>query len=58
LSKALLLTIVFLPVLLGMWAAASRRAGRGLRRLVLAVLVFDAVYAAFLYYVFLRIFVI
>jgi hypothetical protein len=57
LSKALLLTIVFVPVLLGVWAASSRRAGRGLRRLVLAVLAFDAVYAAFLYYIFLRILV-
>ncbi len=57
-SKALLLTIVFVPVLLGMWAASARRAGPGLRRRLLAVLVFDAAYAAFLYYVFLRIFVI
>jgi hypothetical protein len=58
LSKALLLTIVFVPVLLGMWAASARRAGSGLRRLVLAVLAFDLVYAVFLYYLFLRIHVI
>ncbi len=57
-SKALLLSVVFVPVLLGMWAASARRAGAGLRRLVLAVLAFDLAYAAFLYYVFLRIFVI
>lgn len=57
-SKALLLTVVFVPVLLGMWAASARRAGGGLRRLLLAVLAFDVVYAAFLYYVFLRIHVI
>ncbi len=57
-SKALLLSIVFVPILLGMWAASARRAGSGVRRLVLAVLGFDLVYAAFLYYVFLRIHVI
>ena len=56
-SKALLTTIAFVPVLLGVRAASSRRAGRGLRRLILAVLLFDAAYAAFLYYVFLRILV-
>jgi hypothetical protein len=57
LSKALLLSIVFVPVLLGMWAASARHARRGLLRLIVAVLAFDVVYAAFLYYVFLRILV-
>jgi hypothetical protein len=56
-SKALLMTIAFVPILLGVWAASSRREGHGLRRLLLAVLAFDAAYAAFLYYVFLRILV-
>ncbi len=54
-SKALLLSIVFVPVLLGMLAAGGSRPRRGLRRLVLAVLAFDLVDAAFLYYVYLRI---
>jgi hypothetical protein len=57
LSKALLLTIVFVPALLGMAMASARRPRRGLRRLVVAVLAFDVAYAAFLYYVFLRILV-
>lgn len=54
-SKALLLSIVFVPVLLGMWAASARRARAGLRRLLAAVLVFDGLYALFLYYLYLRI---
>lgn len=57
LGKALLLSIVFVPVLLGMWAASARRARSGLARLLAAMLAFDVLYAAFLYYVFLRIFV-
>ncbi len=51
------MTIAFVPILLGVRAASSRRERRGLRRLLLAVLAFDAAYAVFLYYVFLRILV-
>ena len=55
LSKALLLSLVFVPILLGMRAASARRARGGLLRLVAAVLAFDGLYALFLYYVYLRI---
>ncbi len=55
LGKVLLLSVVFVPVLLGMLAARSPRPRRGLRRLIAAFLGFDVAYAAFLYYVYLRI---
>ncbi len=55
LSKALLLSVVYVPILLGMLAAGNPRPRRALRRLVLAFFAFDLVYAAFLYYVYLRI---
>jgi hypothetical protein len=55
LGKALLLSVVFVPILLGMWAASARRARSGLVRLVAAVFLFDGVYALSLYYLYLRI---
>lgn len=55
LSKALLLSLVFVPLLLGMQAASARRARSGLVRLVLGVLAFDGLYALSLYYLYLRI---
>lgn len=54
-GKALLLSLVFVPILLGMRAASARRARGGLLRLVAAWLAFDGLYALFLYYVYLRI---
>ena len=53
-KRALLLSIVFVPVLLGMHAAAGHRPRRGFRRLLASLLVFDVLYALFLYYMFLR----
>jgi hypothetical protein len=53
-KRALLLSIAFVPVLLGMHAAAARRPRRGFRRLLASLVVFDVLYALFLYYVFLR----
>jgi hypothetical protein len=55
LSKALLLSVVFVPILLGMRAASARRARAGLVRLAVTVLLFDLAYALFLYYVYLKI---
>ena len=55
LGKALLLSVVFVPVLLGMWAASARRARGGLLRIVAAVLAFDGLYALLVYYLYLRI---
>jgi hypothetical protein len=55
LGKALLLSLVFVPVLIGMKAASLRNARAGLTRLVLGVLAFQAFYALFLYYIYLRI---
>jgi len=55
LGKALLLSVVFVPLLIGMKAASVRRARAGLVRLLLAVLAFDGLYGFFLYYLYLRI---
>ena len=55
-SKALLLSIVFVPVLLGMRAARGRLPPRrALARLLLQFVLFALGYAAFLKYVYLRI---
>jgi hypothetical protein len=54
LGKALLLSLVFVPVLIGMKAASVRRARAGFARLLAAVLAFDGLYALFLYYLYLR----
>lgn len=48
-GKTLLVTVVFVPVLLGMLAARSRRLGPGLMRLFLMVLAFDVGYMFLLY---------
>jgi len=49
-SKLFLVSVVFVPVLLGMLAGRSRRLKPGLLRLVLMVLTFDLAYMALLYY--------
>jgi hypothetical protein len=53
-KRALLLSFVFVPVLLGMGAASGRRSRRGLIRLLASLFVFEVLYALFLYYVYLR----
>lgn len=53
-AKALLLTIVYAPVMIGVLAATSRSPSRGLRLLLAAVIGFDVFYALFLYYGYLR----
>jgi len=53
-TSALLLSVTFVPVLLGMLAAGSRRPRRGLLRLLASVLAFNLLYALFLYYFYLR----
>jgi hypothetical protein len=52
-KRALLLSFVFVPVLLGM-RAAGRGPRRGLVRLLAALVVADVLYAVFLYYLYLR----
>jgi hypothetical protein len=48
--KLLLISIVFVPILLAMRAATSRRARRGLFLLLALVLTYDALYLLLLYY--------
>lgn len=54
-AKAILLSVVVVPVLLGLRAASDRRPRRGLVRLLTLVLLFDVLYAAALYYLYLKI---
>jgi len=53
-SKFLLLSIVFVPALLGMSAARSPRARQGLLRLLAAVVAFDLFYVAALLFIYSR----
>ena len=48
--KNLLVSIVLVPVLLGMYAATTRRQGAGLVRLLALFFVFDVLYLFMLYY--------
>lgn len=52
--KVVLISVVLVPVLLGLYAGMSRSGRRGLVRLVTLVLLFDTLYALTLYYVYLR----
>ena len=52
--KLLLISIVIVPVLLGMQAAASRSRQRGLVLLLAVLLVYDALYLLLLYYLRVR----
>jgi len=48
--KSLLISIVIVPVLLGMQAARSRREERGLLQLLASVLAYNVLYMLMLYY--------
>ena len=52
--KLLLISIVIVPVLLGMNAASARSKGRGLFLLLALVFVYDAFYVLMLYYLRVR----
>jgi hypothetical protein len=52
--KALLISIVIVPVLLGVQAAGRRRGRHGLGRLLFLVLAYDAFYWLMLYYLRVR----
>ena len=52
--KMLLISIVVMPVLLGIWAARSRSRRRGVVVLLALVLGYDALYFLLLYYVRMR----
>jgi len=52
--KLLLISIVVVPVVLGIWAAATRSRRRGLLLLLAFVLGYDALYFLLLYYVRMR----
>jgi len=52
--KLLLISIVVVPVVLGIWAAATRSRQRGLLLLLAFVLGYDALYFLLLYYVRMR----
>lgn len=49
-GKALLLTVVFVPVLLGIVAARMRSLRRGVLQLLVMTFAFDLAYLIFLYY--------
>jgi hypothetical protein len=49
-GKALLLTVVFVPVLLGILAARERRPQRGLLQLLVMTFAFNVAYFVLLYY--------
>lgn len=49
-GKLLMLTVVFVPVLLGVVTARRRRLRAGLRQLLVATLLFDVAYMMLLYY--------
>ena len=48
--KALLISVVIVPVLLGMAAGTNRRQRQGLPQLVLLVLAYNVFYVLLLYY--------
>ncbi|HET6899597.1 MAG TPA: hypothetical protein VFK70_14675 [Vicinamibacteria bacterium] len=52
--KLLLISIVVVPVVLGIWAAATRSRRHGLLLLLAFVLGYDALYFVLLYYVRMR----
>lgn len=52
--KWLLISIVIVPVLLGMHAATSRRGPRGLPVLLASLLLYDVLYMFMLYYLYFR----
>jgi hypothetical protein len=52
--KLLLISIVVVPVLLGIWTAAARSRRRGSLMLLAFVLGYDALYFLLLYYVRMR----
>jgi hypothetical protein len=52
--KLLLISIVVMPVLLGIWAARSRSRRRGFALLLALVFGYDALYFVLLYYVRMR----
>jgi hypothetical protein len=52
--KLLLITVVAVPVLLGMYAATVRSRRHGLVLMLALVLVYDVLYMAMLYYVRIR----
>jgi hypothetical protein len=52
--KGVLISVVIVPVLLGMQAASSRRVQRGALMLLSLLLVYDVMYLALLYYLRVR----
>lgn len=48
--KSLLISVVIVPVLLGMQAARNRREGRGLLQLLACLLAYNVLYMLMLYY--------
>ena len=48
--KTLLISVVMVPVLMGMQAAKSRRQGRGLLQLLAGFLAYNVLYMLMLYY--------
>lgn len=52
--KGVLLSVIIVPVLLGMQAASSRRVQRGLLFLLASLLVYDMSYLLLLYYLRVR----
>jgi hypothetical protein len=52
--KIVLISIVILPILVGMRAASSRRSQRGLQFLLAFLLVYDTFYVLLLYYLRVR----
>ncbi len=48
--KSLLISVVAVPVLLGMLAARSRREGRGLAQLLVCLFAYNLLYMIMLYY--------
>ena len=54
-AKAILLSVIVVPAVLGVVASSLRSARRGMRLVVWGTLAFDAIYVLLLVYVFLRI---
>ena len=52
--KGVLISIVIIPVVLGMRAASSRRVARGVVVLLALLLAYDVMYLALLYYLRVR----
>ncbi len=52
--KGVLISVVIVPVLLGMQAASTRRAPQGLLLLLVFLLVYDILYLMLLYYLRVR----